>query len=221
MAKFVNFVLLLLFVGLVARMIVNSRELASVEKEHRRLVAMHGELEIKDTSKYLVTSVDTGDPMDFQWRTYYPAGLELEEYHEFAGTTRGPNVFQTYGIESIVRCRFDFRDDGVLRAHYLRRRGSGLELLSNRKFKEFLWDHWSELEITRLGEAGPVEIAIDRPLELLTIRVPQKLVGELYQLMGKYEAITYSTEPVFQIIHGTPEAFIWLEEQKEKAKGDQ
>ena len=65
MAKFVNQIFVLLLVGGLARMFMQSQSHTRLENEHRRLAVMHGELDIKDSNKYLVTRVDTGDPMQF------------------------------------------------------------------------------------------------------------------------------------------------------------
>ena len=51
--------------------------LADLQAEYQPLAAQFGAIPVVDPKKYLVTRVETDDPMHFLWRVYYPADVKV------------------------------------------------------------------------------------------------------------------------------------------------
>jgi len=196
---------LILIVGLVRLAILRS-ELSELSEEYERLAKNYGALDVRDPSKFLITHVETGDPLHFLWRCYYPPGLSVEEKCGFGIPFRdGMTMFSNPG-EYLLRQRFEF-ERGRLVAHTLERGGGGRESYADTDVTEFLKRHWNELEFDLLAKDGPQEIATSKTIRLLTIRVPENLLAELEQRAGVQAVDRLRSAPLYQATYGTPGAF--------------
>jgi hypothetical protein len=199
--RFINLLLLLAIVAGAVNLVRLQRQHAALDVEHRRLAERYGTLDVKDSAKYLVTRIETGDPTHFLWRCYIPAGLPIEERCSLGGggKSTGGTHFADAG-EYLYRCRIDLSKES-LRVHIMDRGGGGLFGSGSPSLVAFLKDHGDELDIEVLAAEGTVEIATDEVLQFLTIRIPERLQPELVQRTGNRTSI------VVQMMHGTKEAF--------------
>lgn len=216
MSRVFNYLLLIAILCGVVLLGVRSRVLANLKKEHSRLSGEFGVLDVKDSSKFLITRIETDDPMHFLWRCYYPAGLTVEERSGFGKSDRSGMGSSSVSGEFLHRVRFEMLGDQV-RVHVADRGGGGRNSERDANLVGFLNDHWTELEVQVLAADGAVEIEAGRALEFLTIRIPKDLVPELEQRAGKRIADRYRDVPFYQTVYGTPEAMIAYDEAQAEA----
>ena len=90
--------------------------------------------------------------------------------------------------------------------------GSSTSSISDEKVARFVEDHWGELDIDILATEGPVEIDRDKPVRLMTIRIPDDLLDEFVELMGPDSHYAKRPEwmerPILQVVFGTEQAFL-------------
>ena len=216
MARILNILLAIAILCGVVLLVKRTSKLSELRAEHDRLAVEFGALDVKDPSKYLITRVETGDPMHFQWRCYYPPGLKVNERFGFKSTNSGGSTGNTGAGEYLHRVRFEVRKDHI-RVHQNDRGGGGRLSALNAKWVEFLKDHWGELEFQVLASEGPVEVDTHQALEFLTIRIPKDLLPELEQRMGHRIDDKDHKDPFFQAVYGTGEAMAAFDMQQKKA----
>ncbi|TWU49101.1 hypothetical protein [Rubripirellula reticaptiva] len=212
MQRIINVLLLLVIVVGVVQLVRKQRNLTIVQAEHSRLAQPYGLLEVKDKSKFLIKRVKTDDPKHFLWHCYCPTNVELEERSGFGRPKKcGSSTFvndDTY----LIRCRFDVRD-GVLRAHIIERMGYGRRDFDRKPVLEFVNQHWNELELDVLATAADLTLDTTQVLNFLTIRIPESLRVDFTQQVGETLAKQYTEEPFFQMLYGTPEAFVSYDQE--------
>ena len=213
MARVFNVLFVVAILCGVVLLVNRTSKLNLLRAEHARLSAEFGVLDVKDPSKYLVTRIETDDPMHFLWRCYYPAGLKVNERCGFGMPNSGGMTNYSNSGEYLHRVRFEMHEKRV-RAHLADRGGGGSRSVPNAKLVQFLKEHWSELDVQVLAADGTVEIDTDRALEFLTIRIPKDLLPELEQRAGKRIADRYRDARFYQAIYGTPEAMVDYDQQQ-------
>ncbi len=208
MTRFVNTILLLAIIAGIYVLLRDHDTLAEVRTRRDQLAAKYGELKVKDTDKYLITRIDTGDPAHFLWRCYYPEQLNVQERQSFGtgGRTSGSSTHSSAG-EFLHRCRFSF-DDQHLSAHVMDRGGGGRLGISDPILVAFMKDHWNELEFQVLAEQGTMEISTDEVLSFLTIRIPEHLLQQIQDFgSSRYLQKRLSSGNLFEMQYGTQESF--------------
>lgn len=204
-----SFLMLVIAIGLV-QLIRGRMKFSTVHAEHRRLSDKYGSLDVLDPQQYLVRRVETGDPMHFLWMVHYPAGLRIDGRFRFGQSSNGiSSTSTTFGNagEFLERCRFEFVDD-TLSMHRLIRGGGAHQRFSRKVIVSFVRDHWDELEFDELAEQGTRLVHRDELLTMLTIRIPESLHNELIEKAGAEIAKQYIDHPFFQLVCGTPNAFL-------------
>ena len=113
MTKFLNAILILIILIFGAKLVMRGQEYRTLARERSELLEKLDGFRVRDSSKYLVQAVDTGDPMLFMWRVHKPGGLRTGYLKRIAD--RGANVFAFGGswenkLER-VSARFEFFGD--------------------------------------------------------------------------------------------------------------
>jgi len=143
----------------------------------------------------------------------------VQERVGFKVQASGGGSTRTDAHETTLQVRFDFSQQDKLVDHVL---GAGRDRMRSfdhhQDVTAFLKEHWNELDKILLGDQGPVEVPLDRPLELLTIRVPLNLHAEFEKRVGEGSVSFYN--PVYQVVHGTPAAFKWLDKRNAEKTGE-
>ena len=150
MARVFNVLFVVAILCGVVLLVNRTSKLNVLRAEHARLSAEFGVLDVRDPSKFLVTRIETDDPMHFLWRCYYPAGLRVNERYGFGSTGKGGVSSRSDAGEYVHRIRFEMRPDQV-RAHLADRGGSGTHGVMSAELVEFLKEHWSELDVQVLA----------------------------------------------------------------------
>ena len=80
------------------------RERSRLTARHGRLAKLAGDLRIADPSKVYVLALDTGEPLHFAWRMYFPPNYKLSLLSRHSGVS----VFGTSRPSEFIgaRCAF-------------------------------------------------------------------------------------------------------------------
>ena len=178
--------------------------LADLQAEYQPLAAQFGAIPVVDPEKYLVTRVETDDPMHFLWRVYYPAGVKVIERDGSGGSSSSGSTSYSQAVERFYRCRLEL-DEAYLYVHTLDRGGGSKMSVGSSEMATFVQERWDELDIEALE--GTVELATDRVLPFLRVRVPENLWNEFEQTVGAGQVKRYRDHCLFQSLRGTKEAF--------------
>ena len=218
MSRILNILLVIAILCGAVLLVKRTSELNVLRAEHSRLSAEYGVLDVKDPSKFLITRIETNDPMHFLWRCYYPAGLRVEERCGLAKHNGGGMTNFTSSGEYLHRVRFGVRKNRIYADLSDRGGGGSQGTVSNAELAEFFKKHWSEFEIHVLAAEGTLEIDTDQALEFLTVRIPKKLLPELEARAGKTIADRYRNDPFYQALYGTPEAMADYNRRKREGR---
>ena len=186
MTKFLNAILILILLIAGGRLLMRGHEYRTLVQERNQLIEKLDGFRVSDSSKYLVQTVDTGDPMLFMWRVHKPGGLRTGYLKRIAD--RGANVFAFGGswenkLER-VSARFEFFGD-ELYVDMQTARGGHRTRVVDTELLAICQQHWEDLEIEVLGQEGAIEIDVNQEVVLLHIVVPDKLVTKLEAMFGK------------------------------------
>lgn len=193
MTKFLNAILILILLIAGGRLLMRGHEYRTLVQERNQLIEKLDGFRVSDSSKYLVQTVDTGDPMLFMWRVHKPGGVETGYFGSFA-YSESP-IFGTRGnAESKferVSARFEFVGDEL---YFDTQTASGghRSLVGAPELVGVCKQHWGDLEIEVLGQDGAIEIDVDEEVVLLQIAVPDELLIELEAKLGKNLARRFS-----------------------------
>ncbi|NND96049.1 MAG: hypothetical protein HKN47_01830 [Pirellulaceae bacterium] len=207
MTRILNTLLILVIVIGMVTWVRQRQSIGHQEREYQRLAANYGVLDVQDSKKFLVTRIDTDDPMHFLWRVYYPAKISILERESFADSGKSGGSFTNIAArEQLFRIRIEFTDTAI-RAHILD--GSGGSLLSYNRAQstDFLKAHWQDLEFDVLAADGTRKFDTDEVLPFLRVRLPDDLIEELDRSVSTKIAESLKREPIFESLRGTPEAF--------------
>jgi hypothetical protein len=151
-------------------------ERGRLSAKYRHLTSLTGELPIADRSKVYVKSLDTGDPLHFAWRVYFPpTSRQLLVYRFGAGKyTCWP--CPTYDSIARVRIRPDNRGAAQV---YVQFGGISTQLdLGDKEIAELMRDRWDRLKIEQLGAPELAIMTPDQSHALLRATLPDDLQAE-------------------------------------------
>jgi len=163
------------------------RERERLTARYDRLAAITGDLKLTDPAKVHFQALETGDPMHFAWRIYYPPKCNPL----IAGDDYDGGWWSKEPTESIGHVRFHGTERGDLDS-YVRFPGGGQWGYHARGAPaRFLIDHWNELEIEQIGAKGLAVINRDETVSLLRITFPDDLRDEAETLFPTHLVPVY------------------------------
>ena len=176
MTKFLNAILILILLVAGGRLLIRGQEYRALSQERNQLIEKLDGFRVRDSSKYLVQSVDTNDPMLFMWRVHKPSGFETAYRAEFGERAAGFGYGGNWESKlEHVSARFEYVgnklyiDMQTARGGYRSRVGDPvLELICK--------PHWDDLEIEVLGQEDAIEIDVNQEVVLLSVNLPDELL---------------------------------------------
>lgn len=147
------------------------RERSRLSAEHARLARITGDLPIVDRSRVHILALDTGDPMHFAWRVYYPANYS----QILASDGSWSNSWSSSPSEFIGRVRFREDKQGRLQVYRQFWGGSSTTGLPDQALAEQLHGRWDKLRVEQLGSAGVTILEPDQTLAMLRLTLPEGL----------------------------------------------
>jgi hypothetical protein len=183
-----------------------------LQREHDRLAAKIGVLAIKDPAQVHIRAIDTGEPLNFAWRAYFPANYRWS-YTTKSGS--GGSSSSSLPQETILRVRIR-EIDGHLMLYTRFSGGSGLMSIGSAKLLEILKqnpDALKNFQIERLAADGPIAFDADEAQTLVKIALPADLQAEAKQKLQQWEYDRVA--PTVEWIRFGPPGFA----QREQAAG--
>jgi hypothetical protein len=212
MTRFINIILMLITLAGVGMLLRQRSAHSTVRSEFDRLSKQYGVLDVANPDNYYVTFVETEDPHCFRWRVYVPPINNMVEklITKSGGSSSSTSGGGFEGVEYLHLCRIRFEPQ--CRVYVRGQFGSSTSSISDEKVARFVEDHWGELNIDILATEGPVEIDRDKPVRLMTIRIPDDLLDEFVELIGPDSHYAKRPEwmerPILQVVFGSEQAFL-------------
>ena len=217
MTKFLNTILILIILVAGAKLVMQGREYRTLAQERKQLVEKLDGFYVRDSSKYLVQAVDTGDPMLFMWRVHKPGGFRTEH---LAGFVDGEYaVFGAGGsweskLER-VSARFEFIGD-ELYVDMQTARGGHRSRIGDAELVPICRQHWNDFEFEVLGQGDAIEIDVSQEVGLLRITVPDEWLANVEVKFGKDLARRFSKKLFCQLSLGERGVIARLQEQSQR-----
>jgi hypothetical protein len=159
---------------------------ADLTREHDRLMQKTGQLTVGDPTRVHLRALETGEPMSYAWRAYFPPNYSFG-YTCSSGS--GGMGSHSDAWEGILRVRFR-EIDGNLQLYYRFAGGSGLRSFGSSGFRELRKanpDLPKQLVVEQLAKDGPVDFATDEMQTLIKIKLPEELLPEAKKKLGDWE----------------------------------
>jgi hypothetical protein len=153
----------------------SGRERIRLRNEHARLARKIGDITISDSSKVYIQAIDTGEPLNFAWRVYFPAN-----YKQMLRGSNGGTSTSTGGssCEFVARVRIRENEQGGLEIFTSFKEGSSWSSFGDKGLADFLRNRLDRIHVEQLGA---LEIAVLRPDQkavLLSLSLPDDFVRE-------------------------------------------
>lgn len=175
----------------------------NLKAEYSRLTAVHGDLDIKDPSHFYVVACPDNTRRHFRWRMFVPklqsgfGQIQCELGSLLHGTYRAEPSEQVNEIEFEIRLS-DYR-------HLLRYTvGTGSDW-GNYYFtlgqREFMREHWDQLDFKVLGEGQQAQVAKSEPVRLFSVSVPPELMDQIPPEIKESQE-EHGVYPIFELMVG-------------------
>ena len=167
--------------------------------EHDRLAEKYGVLQVNDPNKYLIRFTESESGLrELNWRVYYPP-LDSVLGSQSTGMT-SPNAHRHEPDYGDIRISAKFRfQDGAARAFVVVGSYRSARPIKPRVLAPFFEEHWDDLEFEILGEEMPLEFEPDQILQVLTIKVPERLLQQLPESLSQEQRDQLSDGPIMEI----------------------
>jgi hypothetical protein len=181
--RVVNLLLLVaaLVGGLLALQAGRRRQLA--QAEYLRLEQIAGNLTIEDPGKVYFRALPTAEPLHFAWRVYYPPNYKQTIVNKASGSSLS---WSSEPIESILRVRFKYDEQGYLNVYTRFHGGSSRSSFGNPELNQFLKDKWDKLHVEQLGKNGLAVLEPDGSATLLRLSMPPAMAEEAVARLPEY-----------------------------------
>lgn len=159
------------------------RERVRLAETHRRLAQVTGDLPIDDPSKVYVMALETGEPLHFAWRVYYPGNYRSILTHN-AGSRSTTTTSKPAEFIARVRVREDGR--GRLESYTHFSGGSSNMTLGDGGLADLLRGRWGEVRVEQLGAGGVAAIDPDGSAVLLRLTLPDSIRDEALKTLDPH-----------------------------------
>lgn len=164
------------------------RERSRLSERHARLARITGDLPIADASRVHVQALETGEPMHYAWRIYYPPS-----YKAILGNSDGDwsTSWSSSSSEFIARVVFRQDDEGLLQVYTHFSGGSSQSSLGDEALAKLLCDRWGKIRVEQLGSPHLATLGPNQPAILLRLTLPDDLRAEARKLLSPYDRERY------------------------------
>jgi hypothetical protein len=153
----------------------NGRERSRLAEKHARLARLTGELPVADPAKVSVQALDTGEPLHFAWRVYYPPNYTQVLRHSDGGSGTS---WAGRSSEFIARVVFREDEQGLLQVYTHFSGGSSRSSFGDKALAELLRGRWDRIRVEQLGAPKLAVLKRDQPAIVLRLTLPDDLQAE-------------------------------------------
>ncbi len=154
----------------------SGRERSRWMEWHARLARATGDLVVADPSLVHFRALETGDPLHFAWRVYFPANYSQILSGSTGGVTRTGSSRRA--TEFLARVRFRPDDCGVIQVYTHFANGSSRSTLGDKELAELLRDRWDKIRVEQVGAPKLAVIKPDQHAVLLRLTLADELQVE-------------------------------------------
>lgn len=202
MSKVINIVFLIVTAVFVFMLVRANQAGQELKTEHDRLAAKFGSLPIEDESQFSILNIPGEKTQVFQWRAYVPSlpgglGQLVRTSGGHARSSGSPNA-----EPKEIRIFAKYREVEGRAEFYYQIDGSSTVQRFDAKMGSFLVDHWNELDFEVMAESGPMNVSPSEVLRVLSVRIPERLHGELPTNLSEAKLSKFKTEPLIEFYVG-------------------
>jgi hypothetical protein len=150
-------------------------ERSRLTERHGRLARMAGELPIADPTKVYIRALDTGEPLHFAWRVYFPPNYRQSLRSRFGGLGSSTS---TKPSEFIARVRFREDDEGFINMYSRFASGSSRSTFGDKGLADLLRNRWDNVRVEQLGTPEVAILETDQPAVMLRLTLPYDMQDE-------------------------------------------
>jgi hypothetical protein len=165
----------------------SGRERAKLSKEYARLARTAGDPAIGDPAKVHLVALETGDPLHFAWRVYYPANYQevLASIHSGSHVVRS-SLSTSDPTEAILRLRFRENDRGIVEIYMKGMQGRFRSPLGDESLADLLRGRRGEIDVEQIGAEDVAVIGPDEQVSLIKLTLPGAMQAEADQKLSEW-----------------------------------
>lgn len=153
-------------------------ERARLRAEYVRLVSLAGDLQVTDSTKLHFLAIETGDPLHFAWRVYFPPRYSPRWTGSFYPLFDRYMHMGSAGAQSVIRVRFcENRAESLEVFETFPNRNQG-NALGDASLAKLLRNRWNEIEVKLTGENGVEVIDPKNTVVVLRMTLSKALENE-------------------------------------------
>ncbi len=160
------------------------RERGRLSETHRRLAQVTGDLPIADPTKVHVLALETGEPLHFAWRVYFPRNSTLILTDNIGGQATRWSIDPEEFIAR-VRIREDGKGGLEIYSHFSG--GSSRGGFGTKTLADLLRGRWDEVRVEQLGAGGVAAFDPGRPMVLLKLTLPETMRDEARRELDPFQ----------------------------------
>ncbi|MFO0892383.1 MAG: hypothetical protein U0790_24990 [Isosphaeraceae bacterium] len=178
------------------------QERSRLERTYARMVAAVGDLPIGDPGKIHLRALETGEPLHFAWRVYFPANSNVRVSSPNGGFFTSSSSGAT---EFLARVRLRENAQGQIDLYTHFSGGSSRSTLFDPKLTKLLHGRWGEIRVEQLGSPDLAVLDPDKPAILLRLILPEDLQAEARKVLDEYDLKRIIPE-FYELTIGPPDA---------------
>ncbi len=157
--------------------------LMPLQREHARIVAEVGTLEIEDDQQAHVRAIDTQNPWQWAWRVYLPDNAKGSLRYSIGDSGSGGSLgYGSSAQQFIARVSLNEVQDGRLGLYVRFLGSSGFSSFATPAFSQFIREHRQQLNIEQFAAESTERMnAGDPPARFFRISLPDDLAREAKQ----------------------------------------
>lgn len=161
----------------------SGRERSRLAAEYARLARHTGDLPLGDPGQVHLVALDTGEPLHFAWRVYFPANYQV---NLTSGDGAQSSSSATDPTEAIIRLRFRDGDQGVLEVYVKGSGGSSRHGMGDKALADLLRGRWGEIEVEQMGSKEVAVIKPDEQVSLIKLTLPERMREEAKRTLSEW-----------------------------------
>jgi hypothetical protein len=153
----------------------SGRERSRLTERFARLVRATGDLTVADPSLVYLRAVETGEPLHYAWRVYFPPNYNQIMSSRNGMTSSGSS---SSASEFLSRVRLRPDDRGAMQVYTHFANGSSISSIDGPQLTELLRGRWDKVRVEMIGSPEVASLKPNQHAVLLRLTLPDDLIDE-------------------------------------------
>jgi hypothetical protein len=174
--RLIDLVLILAVVAGIVPAWMSGQERSRLEAEYARLAKSAGNLVLTDPTLVHMLALDTGEPLHYAWRIYFPPGYQAtyRTSNEMSGGSWNRDACNFIG-----RVRFQVDEQDRLQLYTKFHGNMSLSQVGDQALGRLVREGRVRFEVEQLGSKGVAIFGPDQGVILLSLTIPEDLPGDV------------------------------------------